>query len=250
MNSFLNKVSEYIYKKHGDDLGNICIVLPNRRAKLFIQIHLAAFLSKPAWSPEIYSIEDFIIKLSGLRIADNIQLIFELFNAHKSLYKEKAGTFEDFLSWGQILLHDFNDIDLYLVKQGDIFTYLNDAKNIAHWNPDNSTPTDNQKKYLQFFSSLLHYYNIFTKTLLENKEVYNGLAYRHVAENIEEIAKSLTWTKIYFAGLNALSISEETIIKHFLNKDKADILWDADKYYLDNPAQEAGIFLRHYKHTP
>jgi ATP-dependent helicase/nuclease subunit B len=247
MSAFLNKVSEYIYNKHGEDIGNICIVLPNRRAKLFIQRYLASFISKAAWSPEIYSIEDFIIKLSGLRIADNIQLLFELFNAHKSINREKPGTFEEFLSWGQILLHDFNDIDLYLVKQDDIFNYLNDAKNIAHWNPDRTTPTENQKKYLQFYSSLLDYYNLFSASLLKSKEVYNGLAYRHVAENIEEIGKSIAWDKIYFAGLNALTISEEKIIRHFINQDKAEILWDADKYIIDDSNQEAGIFLRHYK---
>ena len=247
MTSFLNKISEYVFQKHGEEIGNICIVLPNRRAKLFIQRYLAANITKPSWSPEIFSVEDFIIKLSGLRIADNIQLMFELFNTHKLLNAEKPGTFEEFLSWAQILVHDFNDIDLYLVKPDDIFTYLNDAKNIAHWNPDKTAPTDNQKHYLEFFSSLLEYYKLFTDTLLNNKEVYNGLAYRHVAENIEEIEKTLTWDKIYFVGLNALTISEEVIVKHFIKLDRAQILWDADKYYIDDPKQEAGIFLRHYK---
>ena len=207
MDSFLHKVSEHIYNKHGDDIGSICIVLPNRRAKLFIQRYLAAFITKPAWSPEIYSVEDFIIKLSGLRIADNIQLMFELFNTHQTLNKDKSGTFEEFLSWGADTLHDFNDIDLYLVKPDEIFTYLNDAKNIAHWNPDKSSPTENQKKYLQFFSSMLHYYRLFTKTLLQNNEVYNGLAYSYVAEKLSTVncqLSTVNWKKIYFAGLNAL----------------------------------------------
>ena len=36
-----------------------------------------------------------------------------------------------------------------------------------------------------------------------------------------------------------LTTSEEKIIRHFIKLDKAEILWDADKYYLDNA--EPGI---------
>ena len=32
-----------------------------------------------------------------------------------------------------------------------------------------------------------------------------------------------------------------------INTDKAEILWDTDKYYLDNKNQEAGSFLRKYR---
>ena len=247
METFLYKTSQYIFSRHGEEMGNICIVLPNRRAKLFLQRHLASFITKPIWSPEIYAIEDFIVKLSGMKIAENIQLLFELYSTHKAVTKDQADTFDEFMNWGQTLLHDFNDIDMYLVKPEYVFTYLDDAKNITHWNPDKSEPTDNQKKFLQFYSSLLEYYNHFTELLLKKKEVYNGLAYRHVAENIESPEHSTAWEKIYFAGLNAMTISEEKIIRHFIKQKKAEILWDADKYYTDDINQEAGNFLRHYK---
>lgn len=247
MTPFLSSVSEYIYNKHAEELGNICIVLPNRRAKLFIQKHLSSIINKTVFSPEIYAIEDFILKLSGYRIADNLQMIFELYATHKSLNAADKEKFEDFLNWGQMLLHDFNDIDLYMVKPSEIFNYLNDAKNISHWNPDGEEPTENQKNYLKFYSSFLDYYNLFTEKLIQKKEVYNGLAYRKVAENIHEINKSISWEKIYFVGLNAMTISEEQIIRYLIDVNKAEILWDSDKYYMDNHYQESGVFLRHYR---
>src|SRR5208282_4184131 len=41
--------------------------------------------------------------------------------------------------------------------------------------------------------------------------------------------------------------AEEKIIKYLLEQGKAEILWDADKYYTDNKQYEAGNFLRYYK---
>src|SRR5690606_18392020 len=38
--------------------------------------------------------------------------------------------------------------------------------------------------------------------------------------------------------------AEEKIIKAFVEGEKAEMLWDADAYYMQDPKQEAGDFLR------
>ena len=68
-----------------------------------------------------------------------------------------------------------------------------------------------------------------------------------MAENIEEVSSRLPWKKVFFAGFNALTISEQRIIGHLFAAGKAELYWDADSYYLDDPDQEAGKFLRIYK---
>ncbi|MFC1733508.1 PD-(D/E)XK nuclease family protein, partial [candidate division KSB1 bacterium] len=78
--------------------------------------------------------------------------------------------------------------------------------------------------------------------LLEKKTTYQGMAYRKVANEIEDI--SFEYKKIIFVGFNALTQAEEKILKYLVNVQKAEILWDADKYYFDNPNQEAGKFIR------
>ena len=61
-----------------------------------------------------------------------------------------------------------------------------------------------------------------------------------------EAGKSLGFKQIYFVGFNALSKSEETIIRLLLRENVAQTLWDVDEYYLKNRYHRAGNWLRDY----
>ena len=232
MQTFLDKLSGYILESYSTNLDQICIVLPNRRASLFLKKGLADHAQKTIWSPQIFSIEDFINEYSGLNIIDPLYLQCELYNVYVEKEKGAAQTFGEFLKWGQVLLNDFNEIDMYLVSSEQLFSYLTEAKALSLWNPDQSTLTDFQVNYLQFYNSLRDYHQLLGKRLLENKQVYNGLAYRYLAENIEKKAPELNYKKIIFAGFNALTKAEGKIISYLEKSGLAEIIWDADAYYI------------------
>ncbi len=246
MKPFLQKLAEEIATRYNDDPGGVCVVLPNRRAGLYLKKYLAELLKKPAWAPHTVSIEDFITDLSGFRLMDPAGLLFELYRIHKESQGEKAQDFEQFTDWGQVLLQDFNEIDQYLVDPDEIFNYLNAARALTVWNLNEKPLTEQELRYLEFYRSFLHYYRELNKALKEKKHVYQGLAFRITAENIERLASGTRYRKIFFAGLNALSAAEEKIIGHLLNQGLAEIFWDADEYYIRDTNQEAGEFIRRY----
>ncbi len=246
MEPFLKKTANYIIENYGNMIGEVCVVLPNRRASLFLKKHLAATLQKTVWSPFFYSIEDFVFEISGFRQIDPVSLQFELYKVHKEVEGENAADFDEFLNWSNVLLHDFNDVDLHLADPKELFTYLSEVKAISLWNPDGKPLTEFQQKYLAFFTSLLKYYSLLSENLKNRNTVYQGLAYRNLAENMEKTIESVNFGKIIFAGFNALSLSEEKILFGFEEAGKADLLWDSDSYYVDDELQEAGGFLRRY----
>ena len=125
MTRFLEKTAEYLYQRYGDKISELCIVVPNRRAGLFLQKYLGSLIGKTIWSPAIFSIEDFLINISGLQICDPLQVLFELYEIHKALEEQDAQAFDEFTSWAQQLLGDFNEIDSYLVDSKEIFSFLN-----------------------------------------------------------------------------------------------------------------------------
>ncbi len=246
MPAFLEKLTKHIYTAWEGRLGDICIVLPNRRATLFIKSHLARILNKTSFLPEFYSIEDFVAHYSGLSITDPLRNQFSLYDIHRSIEGEDARSIEEFFPYASWMLSDFNDIDMYLAEREQLFNYLSDAKAMALWNPDGRPLSDFEKRYLGFFRSIKQYYYGLNEELVKKNMAYQGGAFRQLAENIESKSETWPWEKVIFAGFNALTPSEEKIVRHLLKTGQAEVFWDADKYYTEDPDQEAGIFLRRY----
>jgi CRISPR/Cas system-associated exonuclease Cas4 (RecB family) len=247
MTRFLEKTADYLYKSYGDKISELCIVLPNRRAGLFLHKYLGKCIGKTIWSPTIFSIEDFLINLSGLRVCDSVQVLFELYEIHKGLEGQNAQPFDEFTSWAQQLLGDFNEMDSYMVDASELFTFLNEAKALSIWNLDNKPLTDFEKQYLRFFNSLYTYHEQLEIRLLSSNLAYPGLLFRNTAGQIDALSEKMTWGKIIFAGFNAMTKAEEVIIDNLVASGKAEMLWDADAYYMEDDKQEAGFFLRMWK---
>jgi len=244
MEPFLKSTAEYLVTHFPDNLSDICIVLPNRRGGLFLRKYLAEVVGRVTWAPQIFSIEDFISTISGMQELDSISLIFEFYQVHLEIETVNPQSFEEFLKWAPQVLSDFNEIDRYQASTSSLFSTLTEARAIMLWNVDGKPLTDFEKRYLQFYQSLHTYYLKLTSRLITKNMGYQGLIFRKAAEGMAGLIPGLRWKHIIFVGFNALTTTEENIIYALKSNGLAIILWDADRYYLENPQQEAGDFLR------
>jgi ATP-dependent helicase/nuclease subunit B len=246
MASFINDVLKDLQSKNVN-LSDITIILPSKRAGVFLKNELSQVVNKTLFSPKILSIEDFVEDLSQLKTISNTELLFEFYHSYRALStSSEIESFEQFSKWGQILLQDFNEIDRYLIPQKDIFSYLSAIQDLTHWSLD-SNKTDFVKNYLSFWNKLLEYYSHFTEQLLNQKTGYQGLIYRKAAENIESYIKNNPKTNHVFLGFNALNTAEEIIIQALLESGWAKIYWDIDAQFINNPIHDAGLFTRTHK---
>lgn len=268
MEKFLYQVAQSIYKNHKNNLENLCIIFPNKRAGIFFRKYLSQLIEKNIFSPQITTINEFIYELSSimeskLQLADNLTLIFELYK----VYKEKLKTSEDFDSfyqWGKILLNDFDEIDKEIIPTELIFN--NNPQNLKKIEHSSDLPTDQQiellktfwselntekkskykKIFLEIWSALPEIYYEF-KTILRNKNLaYEGMIYRDVIEKIKQnsVIDNIPYEKIIFCGFNYLTKSEEYLFELLKENNKAYFFWDTDEYYINNKNHEAGFFLR------
>ncbi|PHK32243.1 hypothetical protein VF13_38870, partial [Nostoc linckia z16] len=110
--TFLEKLSRQLIAEYGARLSGITIILPNKRARIFLIEAIRKQLNATLFAPEIISIEDFVQDVAGVRSLDAIELLFELYNVYVSVTSpEKRQNFETFANWGKTLLQDFNEID-------------------------------------------------------------------------------------------------------------------------------------------
>ncbi|MAX69140.1 MAG: hypothetical protein CMP60_05545 [Flavobacteriales bacterium] len=247
MKAFLEKIAERLVKKFPDSMENIAIVLPSKRSVIFLKNHLSKLINKPIFLPKFFSIEEFIEELSGYRVVDNLSLQFYLYQSYLESPPSHTDTFEKFMSWSSMLLHDFNEVDRSLVDAESVFANLKEVKELENWTLENwsfnsENLTDSQEKYVSFYNQFYNWYVSFNKILSDKNLAYQGMAYKKAALEIED--KSLEWEKVWFVGLNALTLSEQKIIDNLKSRDIARVFWDADQYYYNNSNHEAGKFLR------
>ena len=103
MQSFLEQLVKYLSEKYKDDISDLCIVLPNRRAGLFLKTHFVNHLNKTFWAPEVLATEDFVALLAEVEIVDSTTLLFELYETVKAVNPSETESFDEFSKWGQIL---------------------------------------------------------------------------------------------------------------------------------------------------
>ena len=108
-----------------NDISSVAFIVPSRRAGSFLRNRIALHLEKSIFSPEIYSIEEFIEYLSGLKQASQTDQVFALHQAYlKITPPEEKESFSIFYGWAQTILSDFNEIDRYLVDHTSFFDYI------------------------------------------------------------------------------------------------------------------------------
>ena len=247
MKPFLEKIADRLALKFPNRMEDVAVVLPSKRAVVFFKYYLSKNISKPIFLPKFYSIEEFIEDISGLNVIDNVSLQFELYQSYLEGSNKNKDSFNEFLNWSSVLLHDFNDIDTNMVDAKSLFKNLTNVKELENWNVDNwsfsnENLTDIQKGYVDFFNSMFSIYNHFTHVLLEKKSAYQGLANRIAAQRIS--SADFSFEKVWFVGLNALTTSQHIIIDNLKERDIARVFWDADEYYFNNSDHEAGYFLK------
>ena len=260
MQTFLGTIAEDLYNRYKQQLADVCIVFPNRRSGLFFRKYLAELISEPIWSPEITTINDFFLQHAQWQTADQLTLLFELYNTWIGVtgYKE---SFDNFFYWGETLLRDFNDVDQYLAKAEDVFQTIEYQKNLDEqfqfldeeqklvlkqfWkNFENEELSSQQKEFIKVWEVLNKVYNEFKKSLANKNLAYEGMNYRDIIERVSKNEISFNYHKIIFIGFNALNKCEEYLFDYLQEKKLAEFYWDTNDYYLNNKYNEAGYYLR------
>jgi hypothetical protein len=234
-------------KNRSVDVSECTFILPSKRSCVFLRNALATIYNKTFFSPSILTIEEFVEELSQLQLIPNIELLFEFYDVYlKNTAKGHTDSFDRVSRWARVLLHDFNEIDRFLIPQEHIFEYLSAIQDIRHWSLEqDQTPL--VKNYLFFWKQLSTYYQSFAEALINKGMGYQGLLYREALENLENYIQANAGKQHIFIGFNALNAAESAIIQECLHNDMAEIFWDIDEAFLKSPQHQSGYFISKYK---
>lgn len=241
---FLDKIVDQIIEDK-INLSDLTIVLPSERAKKYLSAALYKAHKHPIISPEITTMDKWIKSHTPLPIIDKTRALIQLFDIQQENIESAEDTsFDEFLNWGNLLLSDFNEIDRYLLDAKSVFRNLADIKEIENWSFNSTELTESQKRFMAFWDRLPIYYEKLKKRFEEKNIYQSGQAYKYLTENIDILFKTNKKQRFIFAGFNALSIAEKSLMRQLHKMGRAEIFIDGDSYYIDNPLHEAGRFIR------
>ncbi len=243
MRAFLWEVAQTIYNENKDryQLNDIAVVVPGKRAGLFLKKHLAQLYGKPILPPSIYILPDWFKMLSGKKNIGTFESTLLLFEVYAKEIDQKED-FQMFMKWAPQAMNDFNDIDQSLVSAAQIFQNIKDIKGIEQWSLQGETLSEIQEKFLVFWEQFGKLYHAFQKHGDLTQQWNYAQLTRRLAE--KKIDIQVPHSKTYAVGLSSLTPAEEKIMDRVALSHPLEFIWDVDNYYFQNDQHEAGNFFR------
>lgn len=241
---FLEGVAAQLISKHGHDLSKILVLMPNQRSCTYLRNELQAQAQQAIFAPQLSTLQNCMLRLSEWVLADNIELLTELFACHQQI--GGGLSMDDFIGIGQVLLKDFEELDLQMADAKSFFKNLEALQSMKTYEPGKA-PSEYKLKYRRFWEEFGLLYNTLKKNLAEKGKAYRGMMLRQVAETTEKMQALEAYHAIYLVGFSGLNRTDEVFISFLINERKAELIWDADKYYVNDKLNDAGYFFRKYR---
>lgn len=228
------------------NVTQVAVVLPSNRAIVYLKRFLFEAAKKPILPPTCLLLPQFTKRLVQQTTEEKLGQILLLYEAYTQV-AESVEPFETFVKWGATALDDFNDIESSLANPDLIFRNLKEIKDIEQWSFGETTLSQPQEEFLDFWLQLGKVYHAFVALQNETQRYSFARLNRLIAEEKIEASIPSEFSQIYFVGMTSFSRAEEKWIKRFMKAGNLHFEFDADAYYVNNPIHEAGHFFRRWE---
>lgn len=272
MTPFLQQVASAYIQNELTELSDYCFVFPNKRSGVFFRHYLSLEAKGQTFIlPEIGTIAEVTSRFSALTEAPRLDQLFILYDEYRRL-SEEVVDFDQFIFWGEMLLNDFNDVDLYLVDPHKLFVNLKRFREVSsnylteeqieiinrywgerfvHSSPDNfwnhlhhEAPTSLESKFLKLWEVLDELFERFKRRLLDNGMATRGMFARNAVNYLSRSDEPLPYRRYIFVGFNVLTFAEIKIFEKLRAKGMADFYWDMASPALKAEGNRGGLFMK------
>lgn len=277
--TFLQSIAKRFCNENTSELKDFCFIFPNRRSCTFFEKELVSFSKNSFVLPHITTITDFVCDITNTFECSRIEMMLDLYEVYCSIAGDNAESFDKFSFWGDIIIGDFNDVDLYLIDANKLFTNIKDFKEIGtdylteeqknvlreyfgdsyllrnngidnFWKHTNAYNENNTTEYFSLWGIMGKLYADFNEKLTKKGVAYTGHIYRKAVDTLNDMpADAFEYKQYIFVGFNVLSASEYKIFDILKEKNIGDFYWDLNSPALRDTNNKANWFVsRNQKH--
>lgn len=245
MEPFLERLAKLLLDRHRHELDKVAVVLPGRRAGLHLRKYLARAAGTTLWSPELFDPGTFMERVSGMRQGGSTEMLFLLHQAHRDVEGDHAEPLAEFLKWAPVTLRDMSEADAHLLDPGQLYRDLRAYHEIEEWSFRGSEVlSPSQQRAVRHWARTGALHERFAQLMRERRAGTSGAVARKAVDVLGGQQWRSPWAMTWIAGLNALDPATTSVVQHLVKQNGAQVAWDTDRYYLVDPQQEAGRFLR------
>lgn len=256
---FLEKVAKALLANTGEPLHSKTVVLPNRRAGVFLLDALRNLSNRPVIAPEVRTWSEFLRAHSTLQVPDTLTQVLAAYSAWQVPYPDE--TFEEFYSWGEILVQDFDEVDRQLLDPDQLFQNLADLDAVdetfqldlqdyprfrAFWESlSGATSLAISDHFLTVWQALRGIYHTYHTHLESRGHTTEGRIVREIVARLATESVSFPSAASHvFVGTHALTKGELQLLKAYQRQGAA--IWiDGDHWYTtESTHHQAGHSLR------
>ncbi len=301
---FLQAIARAYAGEPPERLLDYCFVFPNKRSATFFSHYMAGFqrkLAPTSIQPETTTITEFVDGLAPGIPAERLEQILILYRAYRrvlirhseALNKGEASDeiaaeidINRFVYWADVLLSDFNDVDMYLADPREVFRNVELLKEISanYLQPEDwqaaerflNLDRSSQRHVAEFWNHIIHNgaegtrskaVSGFTRIWQVMNEVYgefhnelesrglrtSSMAYVSAIKCLEAADHArLPHSRYIFVGFTMLSKAEERIFALLRDmrgtdgESMADFYWDAASPVFRDGDNSAAGFMNKY----
>ena len=237
------------------NLQDTLFVFPSHRAGTFFRRAMLR-LGGPE-DLHTATVDDLLNNISKRKQASRLEALAVLYDCWEKLSPENSETFDTFLSWGDALLSDLDEIETAGINlqpvPENLSDYLSSLGTEASARLRQSIFADGVEKTPQhgiaeLWSKLVRLQPLFRQALAMRGEgtpgMIQGVA-AAVAQNTPSFVSVLPrYQKVVLCGLGRLSPCEKTVLARLREEGRAEFFWDWDGKAVTDPDGPAAGFMR------
>lgn len=240
--AFLQHTAQQIWDQYGSAVSEHLFLFPSRRSMLYFKRSITEAAGQNLWMPDCLTLEKWILDHSDFLQTDTITAAYELYQSARRV-NFTSQSFELFYPLAQIILKDFEQVDMALIDTESFWRHTSSWQKMADqdmppdiWNEMNDTPL--KEKWLVNWNALKSLYTNFTNRLNANNLSTKGHIYRNTADDVEDILP-LLYPHIHVIGFSSLTNAEAKVLDFFQSTYSVSFYWSIPPQMLV-PALDAG----------
>lgn len=254
-NAFLQQMTRHLMETVGwSQLGSLTLVVPSRRAVLFVKDCLRALrdeqgLKMPVRLPEMTTLSLLIDDLSPLYKADELMLVTTLYKVYNEVLHPDNDTdrlpLDMFYGWGRQMVQDFSNIDkAYPLVEPEAFLGNTVAARelekldidpdirerltalVAVRQEDKAVADSKRREFEALWTNLPRIFDLFRERL--GQYSYEGARISRLLQewDTENVQRKLAGKMFVFAGFNYLVPAEKAVLHRLQDAGQAQFYWD------------------------